>query len=580
MNFWTGLHLFSFIVYTVAVCYVIIKNPHAVINWVLSVFFFLFALWSACSVILDNTGVSLAAAGIVMKIQGIAWASFISYYFIFILYLTNNKRFISGQLLILLILVVPGIFIYQNINGHMLECCNQVYYGMAGKWSATIWPKIYFIYYIIMFIGGTYLLFRYRNVTRIKAEKKVIDILIVSAIVVFALGTFLSVILNSLGIFIPIDTNVIFLIFVLGFIYSAEKYETFNISSVRNADRIMDLITDGIVLIDKDGTLNSVNRPAMEIFGYSGVIIPDSGYEFVEALVKKAGVDPAGAEVHNSEIAFADAQGADKTVLISSRALLQGQGNSGRVCTVRDITTKKKAELALVEKMEELKLSNEDLESFAHVASHDLKEPLGVVIYYLQLIRKKFIDKLDKDGTEFLNLVSEGAIKMSVLIEALLDYSRLTKSGREYSQVNTSQAVSRALAALNFSILDKKASVETAGQLPAIKADRIQIEQLFKNLIDNALKFSGKTRPVITISAAARGDFFEFTIKDNGIGIDKADFEKVFRIFKRLHKSYEYEGTGVGLAVSKKIVEYHGGKIRVESEGPGKGSSFIFTIRA
>ena len=580
MNFWTYVHLFSFFVYALAVCYVIIKNPHAVINWVLSILFLLFAMWSACSCVLDNNTVSDTTAEIVMKIQSISWANFISYYFLFILYLTNNKKIITGQLLILLVLIIPGIFIYQDINGNMLECCHKVSYGTAGAWKQSIWPALYFIYYIIMFFGGAFLLIRYRNKTLVKAEKQIVDILLASAIAVFVIGTIFTVIMNYMKIYNPVDANVVFLIFVLGFIYSAEKYETFNLSSTRNADMIMDLITDGIVLLDRIGAVTTANRAANELFGYGQAREISAGYGFIESMIRRAGVAADGAEVINSELTFTDALGAEKTVLISSRALLKDQKHSGRVCTVRDITTKKKADLDLVEKVKELERSNEDLESFAYVVSHDLKEPLSMVTDYLQLIRKKFRDKLEKDMNDFLNNVSEGAIKMSSLLEALLDYSRVTKSKREYTAVDTAKCAARVTAAMKFNIVEKKAEVIVDSQLPAVKADKIQIEQVFRNLLDNALKFSGKNRPVVNISAEKKGGYFEFTVSDNGIGLEPANFEKIFHIFHRLNPKAEFEGAGVGLATCKKIVESHGGRIWVSSGGSGKGSVFKFTLPA
>jgi PAS domain S-box-containing protein len=568
------------VVYTLAVFYVIVKNPHAVINWVLSILFLLFALWSVCSCVLDNNSVSDATAEIVMKVQSIGWSSFISFYFLFILYLTNNKKIITGQLLILLILVIPGIFIYQDINGNMLECCRKVSYGTAGTWKKSIWPALYFAYYIIMFFGGAYLLIRYRNKTLVKAEKQIVDILLASAVAVFVIGTIFTVIMNYMHIYNPVDANIVFLIFVSGFIYSAEKYETFNLSSTRNADMIMDLITDGIVLLDRIGAVTTANRAANELFGFGLSAEASSGYGFIESMIRRAGVSADGEEVINAELTFVDAVGAEKTVLISSKALLKDKKHSGRVCTVRDITTKKKAELDLVEKVKELERSNEDLESFAYVASHDLKEPLSMVTDYLQLIRKKFREKLDKDLNDFLNNVSEGAIKMSGLLEALLDYSRVTKSKREHVPVDTAKALSRVMAAMKFSIVEKKATVSMDGQLPAVKGDKIQIEQVFRNLIDNALKFSGKNRPVVNISSESKGDYFEFMVKDNGIGLAAEDFEKVFHIFQRLHPKTEYEGAGVGLATCKKIVDSHGGRIWVISEGLGKGSVFKFTLPA
>ncbi len=580
MNFWTGVHFLSFVVYAFAVFYVIIKNPYAVTNWVLAILFFYFALWSACSCVLDNTDVSLSTANLVMKIQSIGWVSFTSYYVLFILFLTNNKKLLSSPLVYLVILLIPGIFIYQNYIGNVLVCCQKVPYGMAGTWAKSIWAYAYIFYYSFMFFGGTFLLFKYRNGTRINSERQMADILLISATAVFLIGTVFTVFMNYMHIYNPVDANVTFLIFVGGFIYSAEKYEAFTLSSTRNADRIMDLINEGIVLIDRAGALTTANRAALDLFGYTLGYDIKNAYEFIEKNIKNAGVDPDGAEVTNSELTFKDAAGDAKTVLVSSRALLKGKDHSGRVCTIRDITTKKKAEVDLMETVKELKRSNEDLESFAYLASHDLREPLRMVTSYVQLIKKKLSDKLDKDGVDFINYATEGAARMSELIEGLLEYSRIRRNAREASFVNTALVVSHAIEIMKFRIQDKKAAVTVKGILPSIRADRMQIEQLFQNLLANALKFTGNETAVIEISAEKPGNYYEFTIKDNGIGIEKQYLEKVFQLFQRLNPRDVYEGTGVGLAICKKIVEAHGGKIWVESDGPGKGCGFMFTLPA
>lgn len=578
MNFWTYLHLFTLIVYSFAVFYVIIKNPYAVTNWVLAALFGCFVIWSGCSVVLNNTNMDIAKAGTIFKIQSIGWASFISLYFLFIVFLTNNKKILSMPLFYVILFLLPVVFIYQNYNGEMLQSFRKVSYGIAGTWKNSIWSYAYFSFYIVLFISATYMLFKHRNSIRIKSEKKIADILLISAMVVFTTGTITCVILNYLGIYIPLDVNIIFLIFVFGFIYSAEKYETFSLTSIRNADRIMEMINEGIIILERDGNITTANRAAMEIFGYPAGNETKDIYFFIEEQIKNAGISAGGSETINIEFNFKDAAGILKTALISSRVLKSGDDNSGRLCTIRDITEKKKAEVDLIETVKELKRSNEELESFAYVASHDLKEPLRMVTSYVQLIRKKFIDQLGKDGNDFINFASDGAKRMSELIDGLLEYSRIRRIGREAVFVDTLLVVFHVLDIMKFKIQEKKAVVSVQGLLPAISADKMQIEQLFQNILSNALKFTGKEQPVITISAEKVQNYYKFIIKDNGIGMEKQYQDRVFQLFQRLHSRDKYEGTGVGLAICKKIVEAHGGRMWMDSDGPDKGCSFIFTI--
>lgn len=577
MNFWTGVHFFSFLVYTFAIFYVIIKNPYALINWVLAILFFYFEIWSFCSFLLDNTNTGLEAARTLIKIQSIGWASFTSYYLLFVVLLTNNKKLTNNPFFLAFTLLSPVLFIYQNYRGEMLQCCRQVEYGQAALWGNSLWPGIYFAYYGLIFITTSWLLLRHIKSTRIKIEKRVAGILLGSVAVVFLLGTFVSVIMNYMKINNPMDVNVIFLIFVGGFIYCSEKYETFTLTSARNADRIMELINEGVLLVDNEGSITSANRAAVEIFGYpDDTEISDAG-GFIELKIQSVLKNDMMPD--NMENTFIDASGYTKTVLISVRDVQNGRKKSGRICTIRDITIRKKAELDLVETVNELKRSNAELENFAYVASHDLKEPVRMVTNYVQMLKKKFSDKLGKDGEDYINFASDGSMRMSALIDGLLEYSRVKKSNMDYGITDTAATVEKLINSFRYKILDKNASVRIASVLPAVKADAIMIERLFQNILGNALKFTSDNAPAIKISAKKTGGgMCEFKCEDNGIGIDMQYKERIFQIFQRLNARDEYEGTGIGLAICRKIVEAHGGDIWMESEGPGKGSSFIFTL--
>ena len=242
------------------------------------------------------------------------------------------------------------------------------------------------------------------------------------------------------------------------------------------------------------------------------------------------------------------------------------------------IEARVEAEAKRLEALEELKRSNDELQQFAYVASHDLQEPLRMVSSFIQLLGKQYADQLDDRAREYIDFAKDGAIRMQRLIRDLLNYSRLNTCGGDFKPADSRIPLEIALSNLKTAIAESDAQV-TVGQLPAVVADSNQLVQLFQNLIANGIKFTKDKQPKIHIDAEKTDDFWRFKVKDNGIGIDEAQSEKVFSVFQRLHNRTEYPGTGIGLAVCKRIVERHGGKIWLESK-PGEGAAFFFTLPA
>jgi light-regulated signal transduction histidine kinase (bacteriophytochrome) len=246
---------------------------------------------------------------------------------------------------------------------------------------------------------------------------------------------------------------------------------------------------------------------------------------------------------------------------------------------IRDITARREAEVHLAQKAEELNRSNEELEQFAYVASHDLQEPLRMVASYTQLLSKRYKGKLDSDADQFIAFAVDGASRMQHLIQDLLAYSRVGKRGGELLDVSSEEALEQALINLRGAI-EESGAVVTHDPLPRVMADADQLTQVLQNLVGNAIKYQRPGIPLIHLSVARDSEgMWLFSIRDNGLGIDSQFFEKIFGMFQRLHKREEFAGTGMGLAICKKIVERHGGKIWVESR-PGAGSTFRFTLAA
>ncbi|MBT4513192.1 MAG: PAS domain S-box protein, partial [Chloroflexi bacterium] len=241
-----------------------------------------------------------------------------------------------------------------------------------------------------------------------------------------------------------------------------------------------------------------------------------------------------------------------------------------------DITERKQAEEQLKSTMDELNRSNQELERFAYVVSHDLQEPLRMVASYVQLLEKRYKDQLDQDANEFIHFAADGAIRMQQMINDILEYSRVGTKGREFESVNLNSVLNQAVTNLGGQIEDSGALI-THDELPQVFVDEIQMVQLLQNLIGNAIKFRSEDTPLVHIASLENEAEWTISVKDNGIGIHREHQDKIFAVFRRLHPIGKYPGSGIGLAIAAKLVERHGGKMWVESE-PGKGSTFYFSI--
>lgn len=248
---------------------------------------------------------------------------------------------------------------------------------------------------------------------------------------------------------------------------------------------------------------------------------------------------------------------------------------NGVYIVITDLSEQKHRE-ELNEILIKLERSNAELQQFAYVASHDLREPLRTITSFLQLLEKRYKDQLDQDANEFIEFAVDGAKRMDDMITDLLEYSRVSSKEREFSLVNIEKILDETLLNLKMGI-DESNAVITYDRLPTVYGDKKLLVELLQNIISNAIKYRGKKTPKIHISAKKEANQWLFCVKDNGIGIDSKHINRIFTIFQRLHGMDEFEGTGIGLSIAEKIVQKHNGNIWAESQ-PGKGSTFYFTI--
>ncbi len=336
----------------------------------------------------------------------------------------------------------------------------------------------------------------------------------------------------------------------------------------------------GVVMVDRHGIIRLVNRETERLFGYTREELLG---ESIERLVPRRLRDqhprdrdtfldnPHSRAMGAGRDLFAVRKdGTEIPVEIGLNPVETAEGLFV-LASVVDISPRKRAE-------EELRRSNEELERFAYVASHDLQEPLRTVSSYLQLLERRYRPQLDGTACEFIDFAVGGARRMEQLIQDLLAFSRVATHGEAPSATEAGEALTDTLHGLRAAINQAGATV-THDPLPAVLADASQLRQVLSNLIGNALKFRGEEAPHIHVSASREGHMWEFSVADNGIGIDAAYFERIFVIFQRLHTREAYPGTGVGLAICRKIIDRHGGRIWLTS-APGRGTTFRFTLPA
>lgn len=345
---------------------------------------------------------------------------------------------------------------------------------------------------------------------------------------------------------------------------------------------LLEASLDPLVTIGADGKITDINNSTKIVTGLEvdDLIGTDFSEYFTEPEKAREGYEKVFHDgfVRDYPLEIKNKNGQTTPVLYNASVYKDDNGNvKGVFAAARDITELKKVENDLKLKLEELSRSNKELEQFAYVSSHDLQEPLRMIASYLQLLERKYKDKLDDKANKYIHFSVDGATRMQNLINDLLDFSRVTTQAKELEPTNLEPIYKDVIANLDFSINENDV-ILTHDPLPVVMADKSQIAQVFQNLINNSIKFRSKEQPKINISVKEEKNHWLFAVKDNGIGIDPKHSDRIFEIFKRLNKKRDYPGTGIGLAVCKKIIERHGGNIWVKSE-LGKGSIFYFTLQ-
>ena len=341
-----------------------------------------------------------------------------------------------------------------------------------------------------------------------------------------------------------------------------------------------------VLVLEADGIMRYKSPSIERVLGYrTQDLLRKSMFEFVAAYDLPKALTVFNEAIRQNgttqfvEFRCRDKDGSWRVLQAWLKNLLQDRVVEGIIVNLRDVSQLKQAEEAVTKTADDLARSNQELEQFAYAASHDLQEPLRKIASYTQLLQQRYKGKFDAEADKFIGYIVDGAYRMQALIRDLLMYSRAGRGELALEPTDMEQVLAQALSNLETALQANQAAV-THDPLPMVMASPSQMTQILQNLVGNAIKYHGDAPPKVHVSALQKSGFWQFSIQDNGIGIDPQYADRVFIIFQRLHTKKEYAGTGIGLAICKKMVERHGGQVWLESEGEGKGTTFKFTLPA
>jgi PAS domain S-box-containing protein len=571
------------------VIYVLLRMPAKAYIRVFALFTVALMLWQ-----LDDVASRLVTSEKVFdewnSIFSVGWIFFAPLGLFFALQYAGHTRLASNPLVWMLIFL-PAV-IFHAIYGIELFPHYYVYspfWGWAEPHDTFLIDKLMVLWIVLNVLLMLIILTRTALERRLQPIVRYQALLIAGGIAIpFLQGVTTQAIMPIFLHLKPIPVTSAFMsFFAISTLIGLERYKLFNLAEVINTGVLLDNLTDIVFTISRSGNITYVNEYGLKVLGYSEkeaegltfkILFADDlrQYTSFEKDVLNPSLD--GDPVDNVYLTLKNRKGEPIFLNFSADPVVQSGIVHGALIVAHDITRIRQAETSIRKKNTELERYNAELEQFAFVASHDMKEPLRMVSNYTQLLAQRYYDKLDKDAREYIDYAVDGVHRMQELINDLLDYSRIGRTTVTRTEVDCNKLMEEIIRNLQGVIIETHTNIEYT-PLPTLQASKSQVLQLIQNLIENAIKFRREgINPKITITAEKQEDKWLFKIADNGIGINPEYTEKVFTLFQRLHDRQHYPGTGIGLAICKKIVELYEGSIWFEPT-EGGGTTFCFTLK-
>jgi two-component system, LuxR family, sensor kinase FixL len=587
MTFLSLVYTVATAIYATMAVIVIQRNPRAILNWLCGLVLVCFTIWTPYGIFHHlQPPISFAQANLVYRIgkAGTNWVT--SVWLLFSLVLTNRRKYLRAWWIYIPVLGIPLALSIREWFGPVVGTLVQGPNGWGSRWELSFWAILYVVDYVTTAILGLYLVARFGRHASQKRQRRQALFTFCSAGATFVGASLVDVVIPVLtGRPVPEMAQLVGLSWAVGLYVTVTRYGLTSFTVQAAADKILATMPDVLLLLDADGNVVTSNVAMADVLGYDWKALRGSS---VAGLFDRPGdfeslFERLQREHHLAglEVSARHCDGRQVPISITARTMPLGDGSlRGSVWVLRDITLKRAAEERQAEMTSdiatanrELAAANKELAAFAYVVSHDLKAPLRAIDSLARWLFSDYGEKFDADGKKQVELLLGRVKRMHDLIDGVLRYSRAGRAREGRVDVDLSKVVSEVIDLVST---PSHIRVKIETPLPTVSAEKIRIEQVFQNLLNNAVKYNDKPEGLVRVGSFDDGDHWRFYVADNGPGIEEKNFERIFRIFETCKPRDESDSTGVGLAVVKKTVELYGGRVWVESK-VGEGSTFYFT---